>query len=664
VPVAGHAGVSDAEYRRRLRAWTMYDWANSAFATTILAAVLPVYYSRVAGETLPSEAVATQYWSIGLSVALFVVAVISPILGTISDLRRGKKPMLAVSAGVGVIGTGLLALVGSGDWLLASIFFVVGRIGFGASLIFYDSLLPHVAREKDQDRVSSLGYALGYLGGGILLAINAAMIIFLGEIPGSRLSFLSVAVWWAVFTIPLLRRVPEPPAVTGGTRVKVVRASFRRLGSTFRQIRRYRQLLRFLIAFLIYADGIGTIIGVAAIYGAELGFGTTELILALLLVQFVGIPFTLMFGSIPGDAKGHERHRAIFVAFVLFNLVALPLTGMVGGRALAADLVGRSRPDFAATANTVGQGDYEVTDAAVDLDGAWRVLARNELGRGARSGYAFTSAPGDEVTLPFNGREVEVTYSRGPDHGVFAVLVDGRPALDEDDEPLTVDGYNAAVRYEERVTVDAGVDGEHLLALVNTADRDPDSAGTVMGIGGLEVLPPVRESNLGAILGILLAVEAVGALFALAFGRVLFGRLAAGLDTKRTLLLALCLYVVVAIWGFVLDAVMEFWFLAWMVAIVQGASQALSRSLYAGMCPAPLSGEFFGFFSIMEKFSSFFGPLLFAAAIAIFGSSRPAVLSVIIFFLVGGWLLTRVDVEEGRRVAREAEQAVAGEVEG
>ena len=185
-----------------------------------------------------------------------------------------------------------------------------------------------------------------------------------------------------------------------------------------------------------------------------------------------------------------------------------------------------------------------------------------------------------------------------------------------------------------------------------------------MAVGGLEVLPPVRESNLLAVLGMLLAVEAAGFLLALAVGRPVFARLADRLNTKRTLLLALGLYTVIATWGYFVDSVMEFWFLAWMVAIVQGGSQALSRSLYAGMCPAPLSGEFFGFFSIMEKFSSFFGPLLFAAAIAIFGSSRPAVLSVILFFVVGGWLLTRVDVEEGRRRAREAEAAMAGEVEG
>ncbi|MBP1631955.1 MAG: major facilitator superfamily transporter, partial [Acidobacteria bacterium] len=507
--------------------------------------------------------------------------------------------------------------------------------------------------------------AMGYVGGGILLAINAVMIMVLGDIPGSRWSFLSVAVWWGVFSIPVLRRVPEPPAVTarpgsGG----LVKGSFRRMGSTFREMRRFRQLLRFLIAFLIYADGVGTIIGVAAIYGAELGFGSTELILALLLVQFVGIPFTLMFGSIPGDAGGHDGRRAVFVAFVVFNLVALPVAGIIGGRALDADLAGASRPDFAASDGFVGQGEYEVTSAGVELDGAWQVAARADLGSGAESDYALTSAVGDEVALPFNGREVKVTYARGPDHGVVAVLVDGAPALDEDGEPLTIDGYNAARRYGETVAVDAGADGPHRLTLLVTPDRDPASTGSVAGIGGLEVLPPVRESNLPAILGMLLVVEAVGALFALAVGRHLFARLASRLDTKRTLLLALSLYVVVAIWGFFLDSVMEFWFLAWMVAIVQGASQALSRSLYAGMCPAPLSGEFFGFFSIMEKMSSFFGPLLFAAAVAIFGSSRPAVLSVILFFIVGGWLLTRVDVEEGRRAAREEEQAVAAEVEG
>ena len=196
----------------------MYDWANSAFATTILASLLPIYYSTVAGRALPSEATATAYWSLTISFSLFILAILSPILGTVSDVMRSKKRFLALFIGGGVLGTGLLALVSTGDWLLASLFFVLGRIGFGGSIIFYDALLPHVARKEDRDWVSSRGYALGYLGGGILLAINVAMFFFIPdsvfENAGIRLSFLSVAIWWLLFSLPILRHVPEPPSVT------------------------------------------------------------------------------------------------------------------------------------------------------------------------------------------------------------------------------------------------------------------------------------------------------------------------------------------------------------------------------------------------------------------------------------------------------------------
>jgi UMF1 family MFS transporter len=187
--------VNEKEYKRRINAWTMYDWANSAFATTILAAVLPVYYSQVAGATLPSEATATAYWSIGLSVSLLINAIIDPILGTVSDVMRGKKRFLAFFMGIGVIGTGLLVLVSTGDWFLASLLFLLGRIGFTGSIVFYDALLPHIARDEDQDNVSARGYAMGYLGGGLLLAINVVMIFLLPGTWGPRLYFVSVAIW-------------------------------------------------------------------------------------------------------------------------------------------------------------------------------------------------------------------------------------------------------------------------------------------------------------------------------------------------------------------------------------------------------------------------------------------------------------------------------------
>jgi UMF1 family MFS transporter len=188
----------------------------------------------------------------------------------------------------------------------------------------------------------------------------------------------------------------------------------------------------------------------------------------------------------------------------------------------------------------------------------------------------------------------------------------------------------------------------------------------VIAIGEATVLPPPRSSDLLSILGLLLIVEVVGLAIAAMVGRPLFSGLANQMTTKRTIMLALLVYAAIAVWGFTLDSVVEFWFLAFMVAVVQGGSQALSRSLYASMSPKALSGEFFGFFSVMSKFSAIIGPLLFTAAVAVFGSSRPAVLGLIVFFVLGIFLLTRVDEHEGRRVAREAdaEAEAAGIVEG
>lgn len=658
--ITSYGEVSDREYNRRIWAWTMYDWANSAFATTILAAVLPIYYSQVAGATLPSAAVATAYWSTGLSVSLLIVAMLSPILGTISDVMRGKKRFLAVFFGMGVIGTGLLVLVDTGDWLLASILFLVGRVGFTAANVFYDALLPHIAREEDRDSVSTRGFALGYLGGGLLLAVNIVMIQTLPGTLGPRLSFLSVAVWWALFSIPLFLRVPEPPAATAplGADESVVKISFRRLWRTLQDLQHYRELFKYLLAFLIYIDGIGTIIGVAAIYGAELGFGSIELILALLLVQFVGIPYSLIFGRLPSRK---EKRRPFFLAFVLFNMIALPLTGVLGARLLPASVTGQPPEPFRATATAVGEGIYPSTDGSLAYTGVWGTLAvaTEDLGDEASAEYRSTSDPGASYQIEFNGQQVEVVYSTGPDHGVWSVHLDGQPYLDEDTgEPVTIDAYNPTVRYGVSQTFTAESSGVHTLTVINTGDRNPQSQGTVMSIARLSILPPLRASNLGLIIGLIVAVEVVGLLLSLLLGPALFSGLAETMDTKRSILLALVVYAVIAVWGYFLNSVIEFWFLAWMVAVVQGGSQGLSRSLFSSMSPASKSGEFFGFFGIMEKFSAILGPLVFAYAAATFGSSRPAVLSLIAFFIIGGYLLTRVDVEEGRRVAQAEDAAL------
>lgn len=665
---AHFASLDDRTYRRRIFAWTMYDWANSAFATTILAAVLPIYYSSVAGATLPSPTVATSYWSAGLSISLIIVAILSPILGTMSDVVRGKKRFLAIFAGVGILGTAALVFVGTGDWLIASIIAIVGRIGFTGSITFYDALLPHVAKPDEQDAVSARGYAMGYLGGGILLAINVVMIFTLGFEAGARLSFLSVAVWWAIFTIPLLRMVPEPPAddqlLPGAT---VISTSFKRLWNTIKDVSRYRELFKYLIAFLIYNDAIGTIIGVAVIYGAELGFGDIELILALLLVQFVGIPFSLIFGRLPSAQNGR---RPFFLAFILFNLVALPTAGILASRVLPQDISGVLLPPTESTDVAAGTGVHLVTGDYFRLDGRWvnLTIPKADVGADKDAVYTITDDVNARLEFRFVGESVTVMYGAGPDHGIWAVEIDGQPLTtpDEDGQPVAVviDAYRAAPRYGLTETFEVGEVGEYTLALVNSGERHPDSRGDVFSVGQVEVLRPVSGNNLGVIVGGIVAVQIVGLLFAATVGRGLVAGLAATLNTQRSILLALIIYSVITVWGFFINSTIEFWFLAWMVAIVQGGSQALSRSLFAYLSPSSKSGEFFGLFGVMEKFSSFIGPALFALAAAAFGSSRPAILALIVFFILGGFLLMRVNVEEGRRVAEEEDSKAYGNISG
>ena len=669
--MASQRATDDGTYKRRINAWAMYDWANSAFATTILASLLPIYYSTVAGSNLPSEATATAYWSLTISFSLFVLAILSPILGTISDVMRSKKRFLAVFIGAGVLGTGLLVLVSTGDWLLASLFFVLGRIGFGGSIIFYDALLPHVARKEDRDWVSTRGYALGYLGGGILLAVNVAMYLFIPdsvfEHAGIRLSFLSVALWWLVFSLPILRRVPEPPSVTAVLQrgETVLGVGLRRLRDTFRNIRHYRELFKYLVAFLIYNDAIGTIIAVAAIYGAELGFELTELVLAILLVQFAGIPFSIIFGRLPS----HDDKRAPFyLAFILINAIALPIFGLALVNSLADDVTGAQPAAFLTQGEHVGEGEYIVAGEAFTGSGEWQALtvAGDELiGDGLMGSltalltgvpddlqYLVSGAESASQSFGFNGRQLKLSYRLGPDGGLIGFRLNGEPLMDDDGEARIIDTFNETLRYGETATIDANEAGAHTLEIVNLSATTEGARGSVIAISQVEVLPASRQSSLPTIMLIIVAFEVVALGLAWLL-RSRFVGLSNWLDTRRSILLSLLVYCIIACWGFILNSTLEFWMLAIMVAMVQGGSQALSRSLYASLCPTAKSGEFFGFYSIMEKFASIIGPLIFAFAGIVLGSSRPAILSLIVLFVIGGYLLSRVNISEGQRVARE-----------
>jgi MFS transporter, UMF1 family len=449
LPSSGKSGLMSrlGLARPELRAWAMYDWAVSAVQTTIMVAVFPVYFVNIAKVDLP-ESRATQAIATANTIVAVVLAILSPVLGAVSDYVAAKKRLLGASMLVGAAAVAGMFFVQQGDYRLALVLFVISLIGATASTVFYDALLPHIASEDEIDRVSSAGYAVGYIGGGLLLALNLAWILkpeWFGlpsgpNLSGSekslptRLAFLSVAVWWVVFSIPLFRRVPEPPRTREPDEIRggnVLVVPFVRVAETFQALRGYKQAFLMLLAFMIYNDGIQTIQKMAATYGKELGIADSVLIASILIVQFVGFPFAFLFGAI-----------------------------------------------------------------------------------------------------------------------------------------------------------------------------------------------------------------------------------AARIGAKHAIFIGLVVYAGISILGFYIRSAAHFVLLAALVATVQGGTQALSRSLFASLIPPHKSGEFFGFYSVFEKFASIFGPLLFWITIATTGSSRNAILSVIFFFALGAIVLSRVRVKEGQAAARAADADV------
>ena len=426
--------------RRELRAWAMYDWANSAVQTTIIAAIFPIYFQKVAAAGMPA-AEATSRFAWATTIAIVIVAVVAPLLGAVADHTPIKKRLLAVFLAIGAASTAAMFFITRGDWLFALILFVITNVGVAGSIVFYDSLLPHIVAEGEVDRVSTAGYAMGYLGGGVLLAINILMMskpswfLLPSRDVAVRASLASVAVWWVLFSIPLFRRVPEPRGLSRQDRADglALGAAIRGLLVTLRELRRYREAFLLLLAFLIYNDGIQTIIRMATIYGTEIGLDENAMIGALLITQFIGVPFGFLFG-------------------------------------------------------------------------------------------------------------------------VFA-------------------------------------------------------------------------GKIGA---------------------------------KRALFAGLAAYAVITILGYFMRTSTQFFALAVLVGMVQGGTQALSRSLFASMIPKQKSSEFFAFFGVFERYAGILGPAIFAWVVGYSGASRNAILSILVFFVAGGLLLTFVDVAEGRRAAREAESLAAG----
>ncbi len=315
-------------HRRELRAWACYDFANSAFMTTVVL-VFPVYFVRVPAAALP-PALARSRVAFATALAVILVGLLGPWLGALADLRGRKKAFLGAFLALGIVATAALALASAGHWLLALLAFVLANVGFTSTLAFYNALLPGIASVDEIDRVSTGGFALGYLGGGLLFALDLWMIAspttFGVEDAGSatRLAFLTVAAWWLVFSVPLFRHVPEPtttlPAKASHAGSGASRAAGRRLAASLRELRQHRDAALMLLAFFLYSEGINTIIRMATLFGDEIRIPPAQLMLAMLMVQLAGMPFAFAFGAL---AERLGARRAIFVALAVYAAISV-----------------------------------------------------------------------------------------------------------------------------------------------------------------------------------------------------------------------------------------------------------------------------------------------------------------------------------------------------
>jgi UMF1 family MFS transporter len=406
---------------KSIYAWAFYDWANSAYVTTVIAGFFPIFFKEYFSTNV-DVTVSTAQLGFANSISSLFIVLIAPLLGAIADVGGLKKRFLFLFAYLGILMSAALSFVAEGAWEAAVFIYALGNIGFMGSNIFYDSLLPTVAEEKKVDFVSGLGFALGYLGGGILFSLNVWMLqypAFFGlnsSIEAVKISFISVALWWMFFSLPLLFFVKETKPIKDKGAVLIISEGYHRLAETIRKIRHLKGLTLFLVAYWLYIDGVDTIIRMAVDYGMAIGLDAKSLVMSLLIVQFVGFPATLIFA-----------------------------------------------------------------------------------------------------------------------------------------------------------------------------------------------------------------------------------KLAENWDTKKAILLAICIYLIITFWAAFMDKIYEFYILAAMIALVQGGIQALSRSYYTKMIPDQYAAEFFGFYNFLGKTAAILGPFLIGMVALITENSRVGIASVAIFFILGGILLMRVD---------------------
>ena len=318
--------IGQKEINKSAFSWAVYDWANSAFATTVMAGFFPLFFKSYWGSSL-SDAESTFVIGSANSIVGLFIAISAPVLGAFADSGNSKKRFLFVFAFLGIISTGYLFFIPESSWKIAVTFYALGVIGFSGGNIFYDSLLISVAKEGERNNISSLGFSLGYLGGGLLFLLNVLMFSFPNffgfnsQIEAVLWSFLSVALWWSIFSTPIFINVDEPNLRDKRKPLlKIIFDGFQSLYETGKSIRKYKRAVIFLLAYFLYMDGVDTIIRMATSYGSDIGLSAQSMISALLLTQFIGFPATLIFG-LYADRFGHRESLSFAILVYIFVVI-------------------------------------------------------------------------------------------------------------------------------------------------------------------------------------------------------------------------------------------------------------------------------------------------------------------------------------------------------
>lgn len=310
---------------KEIISWAFYDWANSAFAVVMLTAFFPPFFKKYLSAGLDATT-STFWWGVGNSGASIVIVLLAPVLGAIADAGGAKKRFLMVFALLGIVTTFALFFVDKGEWAFALVLFMMAAVGFSGANIFYDSMIILVSPKDRLDFVSALGYSFGYLGGGLLMVIDVLMFNmpekfgFTSESQAIQASFISVAIWWGLFTLPLLFFVKEEKPASKVTPGQAVRSGIRQLIGTFREIRKLKVVMMFLAAYWLYIDGVDTIVRMAVDYGMSIGFDVGNLIIAILITQFVGFPAAILFGLL-GERIGAKP--GILIAIAVYIIVTI-----------------------------------------------------------------------------------------------------------------------------------------------------------------------------------------------------------------------------------------------------------------------------------------------------------------------------------------------------